>query len=300
MTMTSISKTLCVLGILLAGGTNAFAGETLDRIKQLGSVTLGFREDSLPFSYKNTEQGPPLGYSIDVCNAVVDAIRQEIGGRSLTVNYRPVTGASRIPDVVEGKVDLECGNTTNTKARREKVAFSTPLYFSSAKMLVREGSGITKFEDLAGKTLAVENGSTGQQIAEARKTRLNTMKVIIVPTSDAGVAAVEKKTADAFMTDDIRLFAFTAQSKEKLAVAGPVMSIEPLAIMFNKDDQELAAIVQREMSRLILSAQMRKLYGKWFQSPLPQRSFNLNVVPNNLTTEILTRPSSYVADWVVL
>jgi glutamate/aspartate transport system substrate-binding protein len=298
--MTSLSRTLCVLGILLAGGTNAFAGETLDRIKQLGSVTLGFREDSLPFSYKNAEQGPPLGYSIDVCHALVEAIRQEIGGKPLAINYVPVTGANRFQNVIDGKIDLECGNSTNTKARREKVAFAMPLYYSSAKMLVREESGITKFDDLDGKTLAVEAGSTGQQIAEARKARMSSMKVIIVPTSDAGVAAVETKTADAFMTDDILLYAFKAQSKEKLLVAGQVMSIEPLTISYSKDDHELAAIVDKEMSRLILTAQLRKLYGKWFQSPLPQRSFNLNVVPNNLTTEILTRPSKYVADWVVL
>ncbi|MBP8214859.1 MAG: amino acid ABC transporter substrate-binding protein [Propionivibrio sp.] len=280
------------------GTTNSFAGTTLDRIKQTGVVNLGFRENSLPFSYKNAEQGDPLGYSIDVCNALVDALKAETG-KPLTVKYVPVTGESRFPYVVDGKIDLECGNSTNTKARREKVAFSMPLYFSSAKLLVREGSGITKFSDLAGKTLAVENGSTGQQIAESRKAAMNTMKVVIAPSSDAGVVAVETKTADAFMTDDILLYAFKAQSKEKLEVAGAVMSIEPLAISFSKDDKELATIVDREFTKLTQSGQLRKLYKKWFQSTLPQRSYNLNVVPNQLTSEVLIRPSSYVADWTV-
>lgn len=298
MLSSSFSRTVLVLGFLFVGTTNSFAGATLDRIKQTGVVNLGFREDSLPFSYKNAEQGDPLGYSIDVCNALVDALKAETG-KPLTVKYVPVTGESRFPYVVDGKIDLECGNSTNTKARREKVAFSMPLYFSSAKLLVREGSGITKFSDLAGKTLAVENGSTGQQIAESRKAAMNTMKVVIAPSSDAGVVAVETKTADAFMTDDILLYAFKAQSKEKLEVAGAVMSIEPLAISFSKDDKELATIVDREFTKLTQSGQLRKLYKKWFQSTLPQRSYNLNVVPNQLTSEVLIRPSNYVADWTV-
>ena len=298
MLSSSFSRTVLVLGFLFVGTTNSFAGATLDRIKQTGVVNLGFREDSLPFSYKNAEQGDPLGYSIDVCNALVDALKAETG-KPLTVKYVPVTGESRFPYVVDGKIDLECGNSTNTKARREKVAFSMPLYFSSAKLLVREGSGITKFSDLAGKTLAVENGSTGQQIAESRKAAMNTMKVVIAPSSDAGVVAVETKTADAFMTDDILLYAFKAQSKEKLEVAGAVMSIEPLAISFSKDDKELATIVDREFTKLTQSGQLRKLYKKWFQTTLPQRSYNLNVVPNQLTSEVLIRPSNYVADWTV-
>lgn len=298
MLSSSFSRTVLVLGFLFVGTTNSFAGTTLDRIKQTGVVNLGFREDSLPFSYKNAEQGDPLGYSIDVCNALVDALKAETG-KPLTVKYVPVTGESRFPYVVDGKIDLECGNSTNTKARREKVAFSMPLYFSSAKLLVREGSGITKFSDLAGKTLAVENGSTGQQIAESRKAAMNTMKVVIAPSSDAGVVAVETKTADAFMTDDILLYAFKAQSKEKLEVAGAVMSIEPLAISFSKDDKELATTVDREFTKLTQSGQLRKMYKKWFQSTLPQRSYNLNVVPNQLTSEVLIRPSNYVADWTV-
>ena len=298
MLSSSFSRTVLVLGFLFVGTTNSFAGTTLDRIKQTGVVNLGFREDSLPFSYKNAEQGDPLGYSIDVCNALVDALKAETG-KPLTVKYVPVTGESRFPYVVDGKIDLECGNSTNTKARREKVAFSMPLYFSSAKLLVREGSGITKFSDLAGKTLAVENGSTGQQIAESRKAAMNTMKVVIAPFSNAGVVAVETKTADAYMTDDILLYAFKAQSKEKLEVAGAVMSIEPLAISFSKDDKELATIVDREFTKLTQSGQLRKLYKKWFQTTLPQRSYNLNVVPNQLTSEVLIRPSNYVADWTV-
>jgi glutamate/aspartate transport system substrate-binding protein len=128
---------------------------------------------------------------------------------------------------------------------------------------------------------------------------LNTMKIVIAESSDAGVAAVEKKAADAFMTDDILLHAFKAQSKEKLEVVGAEMSVEPLAIMYEKDDKELAVIVDREFGKLTQSGQMRKLYKKWFQTQLPQRSYSLDVAPNQLTSEVLIRASNYVVDWTV-
>jgi len=297
---TSILRPALMAALLLLSGADAFAGSVLDRINQSGTINIGYRDDSLPFSYKNTENGPPLGYSIDVCLALAEAIKREAGARSLSIRYVPVLGSSRIPDVNEGKIDLECGNSTNTKARREKVAFSMPLYFAAARLLVQDNSGITKFDDLAGKTIAVEKGSTGEQIATERKAKIPTMKVMVVETSDAGAAAVEKKTANAFMTDDILLHAYKAQSKEKLAVVGANMSVEPLAIMFNKNDRELAALVEKEMSKLTLSGQLFTLYKKWFQTKLPQRSYNLSVMPNQLTSEVLVRPSSYVVDWVVL
>jgi len=296
--MTQFLRPALTAAALLISGADVFAGSVLDRINQSGTITIGYRDDSLPFSYKNAENGPPLGYSIDVCVALADAIKREAGAKSLSIKYVPVLGSSRVPDVTEGKIDLECGNSTNTKARREKVAFSMPLYFAAARLLVQDGSGITKFNDLAGKTIAVEKGSTGEQIATARQAKFPTMKIMVVETSDAGAAAVEKRTANAFMTDDILLHAYKAQSKEKLAVVGADMSVEPLAIMFNKNDRELATLIDKEMSRLTLSGQLLTLYKKWFQTKLPQRSYNLNVAPNQLTSEVLVRPSSYVVDWV--
>lgn len=213
MVSSSFSRTILALGLLVMGGANSFAGTTLDRIKQSGVVNLGFRADSLPFSYKNAEQGDPLGYSIDVCNALVDALRAETG-KSLTVKYVQVTGESRFPYVVDGKIDLECGNSTNTKRGARGRLQHAALFLLGETACSRGLEEIVKFSDLAGKTLAVENGSTGQQIAESRKAAMSTMKVVIAPSSDAGVTAVETKTADAFMTDDILLYAFKAQSEE--------------------------------------------------------------------------------------
>lgn len=286
------------LCVLLSGVTNSFAGTTLERIKQSGVVHIGF-QDSLPFSYKHADGGTPPGYSIDVCSALVEAIKHDHKIKSLDVKYVPVTGATRIPQVVEGKVDFVCAGVTNTKDRREQVAFSIPVYFASAKLLVRDGSGISRIDDLGGKTLAVQKGTTGAQIAEARRAALPNLKLVVVETAPEGAKAVENKTADAFVHDDIQLYGLKAQSSERLVVVGSGLSIEPLAIMYSKDDRELATLVEREMAQLYKSGQMRKLYTKWFQSPLPQRTFNLSVVPNQLTGDMFSNPSAYTVDWSV-
>jgi glutamate/aspartate transport system substrate-binding protein len=294
-----IGLVFALLNVVCA--TPVWAGPTLDRIKATGVVNIGYREAGVPFSYKPTEGVIPLGYSIEICSAIIDEIKASLKLKSLEIKHTPVTGASRIPSIMEGKTDLECANTTNTKTRRDQVGFSMAHYFAAAKLLVREGAGINKLDDMAGKTLAVSKGSTGLLIAEARKKdRLPTMKIVIVETSSEGAKLVESKAADGFITDDILLHGFKAQSKDALAVVGAGMSIEPLAIMFAKNDPELETLVNREMSKLYTSGKLRQIYKKWFQTELPQRGYNLNVSPNALTSEMFARPSTYTVDWVVL
>jgi glutamate/aspartate transport system substrate-binding protein len=300
--MNRLERIGLVCALLVTGyALPAWAGPTLDRIKATGIVNIGYRETGVPFSYKSTDATVPLGYSIEICSAIIDEIKASLKLKSVETKFTPVTGATRIPSIIEGKTDLECANTTNTKARRDQVGFSMAYYFAAAKLLVREGSGINKLDDMAGKTLAVSKGSTGLLIAEARKKeRLPTMKLLIVETSTDGAKAVESKAADGFVTDDILLYGFKAQSKGALSVVGSSMSVEPLAIMFAKNDPELETLVNREMTRLYTSGKLRQIYKKWFQSELPQKNYNLNVSPNPLTSEMFSRPSAYTVDWVVL
>ena len=279
--------------------SSSYAGSTLDRIKQTGTVVIGYRAESLPFSYKNDEQGSPFGYAVEVCNTLVDALKLETKNNNLLIKYVPVTTAERFDKVRDGAIDFECANSTNTKERRTRVSFSMPLYFSSAKLLVRDGSGISSMADLDGKTLAVYKGSTGAMLAEMRQKTLTNMKVMMVDSAAAGAKAVEDKTADALITDDILLYGFKAQSKEALAVVGSVLTVEPLAIAFSKDDAELNAFVEKEMTNLYQSGKMRRLYKKWFQTQLPQRGFNMNVPANQLTADMFNHPSGYAVDWVV-
>jgi glutamate/aspartate transport system substrate-binding protein len=265
--MNRLERIGLVCALLVTGyALPAWAGPTLDRIKATGIVNIGYRETGVPFSYKSTDATAPLGYSIEICSAIIDEIKASLKLKSVETKFTPVTGATRIPSIIEGKTDLECANTTNTKARRDQVGFSMAYYFAAAKLLVREGSGINKLDDMAGKTLAVSKGSTGLLIAEARKKeRLPTMKLLIVETSTDGAKAVESKAADGFVTDDILLYGFKAQSKGALSVVGSSMSVEPLAIMFAKNDPELETLVNREMTRLYTSGKLRQIYKKWFQ-----------------------------------
>jgi glutamate/aspartate transport system substrate-binding protein len=287
--------------LVFAAASTSFAGTTLDRIKQSNVINIGFRESGLPFSYKNSEGGAPLGYGIDVCTALADAIKQELRLKNTELKYVPVAGAARIAAAAEGKIDLECANTTNTKARREQVAFAMPYYYAAARLLVKDGSGINKIEDMAGKTLIVTKGSTGAAIAEARRAKgLASMKVVVVESSAEGAAAVDNGTADAFMTDDILLHGFKAQAKNPMAVVGPSLSVEPLAVMYSKTDPELEALITKEMMQLYTSGKMKAMYKKWFQSSLPQRNFNLNVSPGSLLLDMFTRPSGFIVDWVML
>jgi glutamate/aspartate transport system substrate-binding protein len=301
-TVTPFLRSTLLSTLLSVVTLQGFAGQTLDRIKHTGVINIGFREAGLPFSYKSSDQSAPLGYSIDVCNALVDAIRQESRNKNAEVKYVAVAGSARIQSIIEGKIDIECANSTNTKARRDQVAFSMPYYFAAAKLLVRQNSGISKLEDMEGKTMAVLKGTTGAMIAEsARKTRgLASMKVLVVDSSADGASAVEKGSADAFVQDDILLHGFKAQAKEPLTVVGGGLSVEPLAVMFSKNDPELAAMMEREMSHMYTSGKMKQIYKKWFQSPLPQRGFNLNVPSNPLLADMFSRPSSFVVDWTIL
>lgn len=292
------SRVACSLALLCLGLSSSYANTTLERIKQTGVVHIGYQE-SLPFSYKHADGGTPPGYSIEVCSNLVEAIKNDIKLKSVDVRFVPVTAANRIPQVQEGKVDFVCAAVTNTKARREQVAFSLPLYFASAKLLVREGAGIATIDDLDGKTLAVQKNTTGAQIAEARRAAMPRLKVVFVDNAQEGAQAVEARKADAFIQDDIQLHGLRAQSQEKLTVVGAGLSIEPLAIMFSKDDRALATLIEREMAQLYKSGQMRKLYTKWFQSPLPQRNLNLNLAPNPLTADMFSNPSAYAVDWSV-
>ena len=208
----AVARVACAAALLFVGLSSSQAS-TLERIKQTGVVHIGYQE-SLPFSYKPAEGGTPPGYSIEVCSNLVEAIKNDAKLKSVEVRFVPVTAATRIPQVLEGKVDLVCAGVTNTKARRDQVAFSMPVYFASAKLLVREGSGITSIDSLGGKTLAVQKNTTGAQIAESRRAALSNLKIVFVENALEGLSAVESKAADAFIQDDIQLYGLKAQAKE--------------------------------------------------------------------------------------
>ena len=261
-----------LIGPLVIGGAHAqeLTG-TLKKIKDSKAVTLGYRESSIPFSYLN-RPGDPIGYSIDLCNAVVDETSKEIGGLETAVKYKKVTAETRIPAVRSGEIDLECGSTTANFERKKEVAFSPIFFVAGTKLLVPRSSDITSYRDLGGKTVVVTAGTTNEAAVRAisEKQKLG-VKFIIGKDHAESFAMLREGKADAFATDDVLLYGLVATTKSgaQYHVVGEYLSYDPYGLMYHKDDPDFAAVVDRAFSRLAQSRELVQLYNKWFQQRLP-------------------------------
>ena len=244
---------------------------TLKKIKDSKTVTLGYRESSIPFSYVN-KVGEPIGYSIDLCNAVVDEVSKELEGVEIAVKYKKVTAETRIPAVQSGEVDLECGSTTANFERKKEVAFSPIFFVAGTKLLVPRSSGISSYLDLRDKAVVVTAGTTNEAAVRAISDKQHLGIKFLVGTDHAeSFAMLKEGKADAFATDDVLLYGLvaTARSGDQYHVVGEYLSYDPYGLMYRKDDPGFAAIVDRTFSRLAQSRELVQLYNKWFQQRLP-------------------------------
>ena len=274
-----------------------YEGTTLDKIKQSGKVIIGNRKDVIPLSYINN--GQPIGYSIDICLAVVDKIKEAVGNPNLKVEYVTVDGKTRIPYVREGKVDLECGSTTNNASRRKEVAFSIPYYISGVRILTTTGTGIKTLNDLHGKKVALGAGTTSVDIiAKANKQRALDAKPIIEKDFTSAFEAVVNKKADAFVLDDLLLFGARSSNPtpNNYPVVGEFLSVEPLAIMMRKNDPQFKELVDKTMLTLINSGQINQYYKKWFESPIPPKNQTLDIPQSPLLKEVFRMPTDGVGN----
>ena len=277
----------CTAGVQAAG--------VLERVASGGALVIGHRESSVPFSY--VEGGKPIGYAVDLCLALADAVRRKTGMKDMPVQFVQLTPANRLSMVEEGKVDLECGSTTNNAERREKVAFTVPHFITGARMLVRASSKVERLEDLAGKTLVSTKGTTPLKAAEqANRERVLGIKILEVPDHALGVDMVEKGEADAFVMDDVLLFGLAANRADPkaLKVVGRFMTTEPLAIMLSKNDPAFKRLVDDEMRRLVLSREIYPIYNKWFSQPIPPRGKSLNLPVSYLLRDFWKYPTDQV------
>jgi len=244
---------------------------TLKKIKDSKTMTLGYRESSIPFSYVN-KVGEPIGYSIDLCNAVVDEVSKELEGVEIAVKYKKVTAETRIPAVQSGEVDLECGSTTANFERKKEVAFSPIFFVAGTKLLVPRSSGISSYLDLRDKAVVVTAGTTNEAAVRAISDKQHLGIKFLVGTDHAeSFAMLKEGKADAFATDDVLLYGLvaTARSGDQYQVVGEYLSYDPYGLMYRKDDRDFAAIVDRTFSRLAQSRELVQLYNKWFQQRLP-------------------------------
>ncbi|WP_341987555.1 amino acid ABC transporter substrate-binding protein [Azorhizobium sp. AG788] len=268
-------------GALVAGQASAqeLTG-TLKKIKETGTITIGYRESSVPFSYLDDAQ-KPVGFAMDICAAIVAAVKSNLKLDKLEVKYNPVTSATRIPLIANGTVDLECGSTTNNVDRQKQVSFTNTHFLTASRFVSKKASNIKSIADLAGKTVVSTSGTTNiKQVTEANAAK--GLNINIVPAKDHAEAflMVETDRAVAFVMDDILLASLVAGSKDPKAyvISEDAFSLpEPYGIMLRREDAPFKAVADGATAALYKSPEIVTVYNKWFLSPIPPKSLNLNV-----------------------
>ena len=255
----------------LAQGGSEGLSPTLARIKNAHAVHLGYRESSPPFSFLD-QANRPIGYSLELCEAVVDEIATEIDDPDLKIEYVKVTSDDRIAAVLQGKIDLECGSTTANAERAKQVAFSPLMFVAGTKLMVPKGSAINAATDLKGKTVVVTKGTTNEQAMHNVDKKFSLgLTIVTSPDHEQSYQMLSDGKADAFATDDILLYGLIARhkSQDKFRVTGDYLSYDPYGIMFPKGEPQLASVVERAFRKLGTNHDLIPLYNKWFVSRLP-------------------------------
>jgi glutamate/aspartate transport system substrate-binding protein len=263
----------CLLTTAAMGQTGGGEGlsPTLAAIKNTHVVRLGYRESSPPFSFLD-QANRPIGYSLELCEAIVDEIGVEVDDANLRIEYVKVTSDDRIPAVVQNKIDLECGSTTANAERGKQVAFSPLMFVAGTKLMVPKASTISAPKDLQGKIVVVTKGTTNEQAIRAidKKFALG-INIVVAPDHEQSYQMLADGKADAFATDDILLYGLIARhkSQDKFRVTGDYLSYDPYGIMFRKGEPQLTAVVERTFRKLATNHDLVPLYNKWFVARLP-------------------------------
>jgi glutamate/aspartate transport system substrate-binding protein len=264
-----------------AANVGALSG-TLKKVKDSGTIALGYRESSLPFSYLNRRQ-QPIGYSIDLCREIVEDVSAELDGMEIKITFTPVTPDNRLQKVASGEIDLECGSTTGNVQRRKEVAFSPIFFVAGTKLMVPKSSSISSYRDLAGKTAVVTSGTTNEAALRALsdKQKLG-ITIITAPDHAQSLEMLASGKAAAFATDDVLLYGFiaTAKNASDMKVVGEYLSYDPYGLVFRRDDPAFAAVVERTFARMASERRLAELYNKWFLRRLPTgETLNLPMSP---------------------
>ena len=281
------------LGMLTA---SAGAQTVLERVAAGGKLVIAHRESSIPFSYLDANKNP-VGYALDLCLKIADAVRQKTGTRNMQVEFLMVTPSNRIAVVEQGKADLECGSTTNNAERREKVSFTIPHFITGARLLVRANSKVQRIEELEGKKLVSTKGTTPLKAAEqSNRSHLLRIEIVAAPDHAKAVEMVETGEVEAFVMDDVLLYGLAANRPDPAAlkVVGKFLTTEPLAIMLPKNDPVFKKLVDDEMRRLIASKDIYPIYDKWFLKPIPPNNTALNMPVSYLLKDFWKYPTDIV------
>ena len=251
---------------------------TMKKIKETNTINVGHRESSIPFSYLD-DKLQPVGYSMDLCNKVVDAVKKELKMPNLIVKLQPVTSSNRIPLIQNGTIDLECGSTTNSVVRQKEVAFGNSTFVINVTAAVKKSSGIKSFADLNGKTVSTTSGTTAVPLIKKYERSKNAeVKEIYGKDHAESFLLLADDRVTAFVMDDILLAGQIANSKSPgdYMILNESLRTEPYGIMLRKDDPQFKKLVDTTLSGLMKSGEIEKMYAKWFMNPIPPKNVNLN------------------------
>ncbi|HUP31266.1 MAG TPA: amino acid ABC transporter substrate-binding protein [Usitatibacter sp.] len=266
---------------------------TIDKIKKTGTITVGHRDASIPFSYYDDKQ-QVVGYSMEICARIVEDVKKELKMPDLKVNYQLVTSANRIPLMANGTIDLECGSTTNNLDRQKQVSFTNTHFVTANRWVAKKSSNVKSLNDLKGKTIVSTAGTTNiKQITEINAAQNLGMNIVSANGHPEAFQMVETGRAVAFVMDDILLYSLAAQSRTPgdYEISKDALSVEPYGIMLRKDDPAFKKIVDASTANTYKSGAINAIYEKWFSKPIPPKGLNLNVPQSDSLKKSFQNPT---------
>ena len=290
---TAFALTAALAALALAAPALAQEG-TLKKIKDTGSITIGHRDASIPFSYYDDKQRP-IGYAMDLCHRIVDAVKKELKLQKVDVKYQLVTSANRIPLMANGTIDLECGSTTNNLERQKQVWFTITHFVTANRFVAKRSAKLNTLDDLKGKTVVSTAGTTNiKQITELNTQKNLGVNIVSANGHPEAFLMVETGRAAAFVMDDILLYSLVATSKapKNYSISKDALSVEPYGIMLRKDDEAFKKVVDAAMTQIYKSGQINGIYQKWFQKAIPPKNVNLNLPMSAQLKKVIANPTS--------
>ncbi len=287
---------LSILALASVWAGQAFAQDltgTLKKIKDIGAITLGHRESSVPFSYYDDKQ-QVVGYAMDLCHRIVDAVKSELKLPQLQTRLNPVTSATRIPLIANGTVDLECGSTTNNLERQKQVSFTITHFVTANRFVSKKAANLKTVEDLRGKTIVSTAGTTNiKQITEIGAQKGLNLNILSAKDHAEAFLMVETGRAVAFVMDDILLYSLVAGSKspQDYVISADALSVEPYGIMLRREDPAFKKVVDESMIATYRGGAINAIYDKWFLKPIPPKGINLNVPMSDSFKKVIANPT---------
>jgi glutamate/aspartate transport system substrate-binding protein len=286
--------TTSLLMFMFAGGAaQAQDDGTLSKIAELGEITVGHRDGAVPFSYYNDKQ-QPIGYAMDLCAKVVDAVKVKLNKPDLKVTYMPVTGTTRMPLLANGTIDMECGTTTNNAERQKQVTFSTTNFVAGIRILSKKTAPIDSMAEAKGKTIVTLAGTTSVKVINEANTAQNLGLTILTAKDLAeGMLTLETNRAAALIFDDVSIAgaAATSKSPADYMLSSQPLSVEPYGIMLRRNDEAFKTLVNQTLEGLYKTGEINTIYAKWFTQPIPPRGINMNFPMSSQLKNVIAHPT---------